>query len=226
MRARLVVVVAALSFPPATDACMPPADDRNRVSVGADSGECFGDISITPVVASWHEPRDCFRVGRDAGRAIAMPRRHSSARTPSRRRRAASPRQVLLELEITPMRAQGLVQPVGPAPLERGGADTVTGDLLVRVRGTCDVTTGIGARRPTQVDERRDEGHPPTSEQDPPDRDYPRGSAGPTRTTTTSTAPSALPKCFQAAASPPTGRTASPATTGYPQRDSNPRSPA
>src|SRR5437764_13196828 len=28
-------------------------------AVGAD--ECKGDISITPVGASWHEPRDCFR---------------------------------------------------------------------------------------------------------------------------------------------------------------------
>ena len=27
-----------------------------------------GDISITPVVASWQEPRDCFRVGRGARR--------------------------------------------------------------------------------------------------------------------------------------------------------------
>jgi hypothetical protein len=33
----------------------------------------YGDISITPVVASWREPRDCIHVGRGAGGAIAMP---------------------------------------------------------------------------------------------------------------------------------------------------------
>ena len=33
-----------------------------------------GDILITPVVATWHERRDCFRVDRGADRAIAMPR--------------------------------------------------------------------------------------------------------------------------------------------------------
>ena len=41
-----------------------------------------GDISITPVVASWHEPHDRLCVGRGAGRAIAMPR----MRSPTRRR--------------------------------------------------------------------------------------------------------------------------------------------
>ena len=46
--------------------------------------ERFGEISITAVVASWHGPRDCFRVGRGAGRAIAMPRHQSRApATPS-----------------------------------------------------------------------------------------------------------------------------------------------
>jgi hypothetical protein len=40
----------------------------------------FGDNSITPVVASWHEPRDCFRVGRGTGRAIATPRTQPSCR--------------------------------------------------------------------------------------------------------------------------------------------------
>jgi hypothetical protein len=40
----------------------------------------MGDISITPVVASSHEPRDCLRVGRDAGRAIAKPRAQKSRR--------------------------------------------------------------------------------------------------------------------------------------------------
>jgi len=42
------------------------------------AGDAYGDISITPVVASWREPRDCFGVGRVVGRAIAMPRRGQS----------------------------------------------------------------------------------------------------------------------------------------------------
>ena len=46
----------------------------------ATAGDGVGDISITPVVASWHEPRDCFRVGRGTGRAIAMPRTQPSRR--------------------------------------------------------------------------------------------------------------------------------------------------
>ena len=41
--------------------------------------ELLGDISIMPVLASWHEPRDCFRVRRGAGGAIAMPRTGSPA---------------------------------------------------------------------------------------------------------------------------------------------------
>jgi len=44
------------------------------------SGDRFGDISITPVVASWRELRDCFRVGWGAGRAIPMPRTEESRR--------------------------------------------------------------------------------------------------------------------------------------------------
>jgi hypothetical protein len=47
---------------------------------GAGADESYGDISITPVVASWHEPRDCYRVGRGTGRAIAMPRTQPSCR--------------------------------------------------------------------------------------------------------------------------------------------------
>ena len=51
--------------------------DRIGLPVGAEADECYGVISITPVVASWHEPRNCFRVGRGTGRAIAMPRTRS-----------------------------------------------------------------------------------------------------------------------------------------------------
>jgi hypothetical protein len=59
--------------------CVGP-HDRFGLRVGAQADECYGDISITPVVASWHEPRDCFRVGRGTSRAIAMPRIRSPAR--------------------------------------------------------------------------------------------------------------------------------------------------
>ena len=58
-------------------------DDSFRAPARPGSRHSFGDISITPVVASWHELRDCYRVGRGAGRAIAMPR--SRSRRPSRR---------------------------------------------------------------------------------------------------------------------------------------------
>ena len=43
------------------------AGDRFQHPTGGVSSLRFGDISITPVVASWHEPRACFRVGRGVG---------------------------------------------------------------------------------------------------------------------------------------------------------------
>jgi hypothetical protein len=73
--------------------------DRFGLPVGAQADEGFGDISITPVVASWHEPRNCFRVGRGAGRAMAMPRKDSRPREQParvRRRRRDDARAVLL----------------------------------------------------------------------------------------------------------------------------------
>jgi hypothetical protein len=56
------------------------ADDRFDLVERRRQQHRFGDISTTPIVASWHEPGDCFREGRGAGRAIAMPRTEESRR--------------------------------------------------------------------------------------------------------------------------------------------------